>query len=171
MSDQTGLDLSAELALSIGRLDDSTKRLAKFLDARRGATPADLRLSASAAYPASGTLVLNLGSPDQGTVWILRRLVVGGVTPGTAAAGAADVYVGAVANISGQNPGSLELVDWVDRASSLPLVGWYGDRQVVVKAEEILWLNITAGTAAQLYVAAAQVQQVQEAAYRQSYQI
>lgn len=108
--------------------------------------PVDAQIQAAGVYPSSGDLVIDCGGPTSGRAWVLRRLNVSGPDPTVAIAGSAYVFFSA-----GISSGSLVGPNWIDVASSLPLVGWYTSRQVVLRSPMHLVVKITGGTAGDTY--------------------
>lgn len=130
----------------------------------RARTPVVARLISSVTLGAGGPrTAISLGGPDPGYYWMVRRLIVGGVTWKTAAAGTAELYISGLsavqgAGVTGAMVSGLALSDLVDQATALPNKAFYGDQQMLLQAQENLLVVIDSGTAAQTYVAAAQVQ-------------
>ena len=170
------LGVDADLSLSIGQL---TKRLDSDADERRkdreiarARVPSIIRIQGSGVIPTpTAAFGINLGGPDPGFDWVVRRIVVGGLTWSTTAAGTAEVYVtglgaqwGTSAGGSGTVAGVRSLADLVDQSASLPNKAFYGREQLVVKESESLVVVILNGTAAQQYSAAAAIQVVRTSA-------
>lgn len=156
----TGLDLEASLHASLNVLLGGFKRVADDLKDMRQLVlqaglllPAGTVVGAAGTFPSSGSLVLDLGGPAQGRLWDVARIVVGGITPSTAAAGAADVYVSAAGRSA--MPGGL--IEWCDTASSLPLNAFYSPGQVFLRYPERLYVVLRSGTSTQQYVTAARI--------------
>ncbi|MGH7484541.1 MAG: hypothetical protein ACREMY_02910, partial [bacterium] len=88
------------------------------------------------------------------------------------AQGKAFIYVTAM---SGSNQvltlAQLGLSDWRDQAATLPNVAFYSRGALPLRLNENLAIVITGGTAAQQYVAAAQIEEYQEAATPQAWDI
>lgn len=140
-------------------------------DARKVEAPRTVLIRAEGTAPGSGflPLVFDIKGPDQGNIWHVRRLVVGGLTPTTVAAGRIDVFVSA-ADLSRVNSlAQIGLADWADQATALPLVGSYGRGELTLRHNEKLWLFLSNGTPAQDYVAAASVENFQEASVLQGW--
>lgn len=135
---------------------DQTARVAKKLDGLRIQQPVNFRAQGSAIADAAGFAVIQFspGGPDQGHVWAVHNLVVGGDTWDTAADGTAEVYVSAM-DLRTLGNTSPPLTDLVDQAASLPLPATYGDHQVELRASERLYVRIVGGTNGQQYVATA----------------
>ena len=136
--------------------------------------PADIRLVGQATVAntvAVVALTSPVGSPDQGHVWLLRNIVVGrgDAALATALAGAAYVVVAP----SPPNPAALGWTGVKDafNCSALGPPQHYSSRQIVVKSEEYLYVVITGGTNGQVAFAQADVEDVQESAAQQSFDI
>ena len=154
---KSGLKLWADLGVSIGKsLDEVAKTNKKLLARLQRNTPIDYSCIASAVCPAAGFCVLNFGSPDMGTVWHVESVAIGGLDEFTTAAGTAGMYVTGflVQNGSTISPGMTSLVD---QAFSLPNVGFYGGRDIVLNDQEMLLVLISGGTSTQQYAGNAQV--------------
>lgn len=147
----TGLNIFANIGIDLGKKIDalaaSNDRLWRRLQAN---TPVNYSAYASGVYPSTGTLTLNLGSPDQGTYWEIHGISVGGTDWTVTAAGSAGVYVSGV-------PGAGGLNNTRDHTSTLPSQAFYGTRVFVVQEVEYLYLVISGGTAGQQYVANCQM--------------
>jgi hypothetical protein len=165
------LEVVAGLSLELGRLNDRYERdrleERRQREAMRARVPMDVRFQASGICPTpTARFGLNIGGPDVGFYWLIRRLVVGGVTFKTVAAGSAEIYVTALAGQQGAASfgpivAGLALSDMADQFASLPTPagrGFYSNRQMVIQENENLVVLIDTGTAGQQYVAAAQVE-------------
>lgn len=114
------------------------------------AAPNGVPLQAAGIVPASGTLVLDLGAPQLGRRWLVRRLAVAGVpTVGTTLTGRADWYVG---QPSSPVPGS-----WQWAMATLPSVQPFSSESIPVIPSDHLFVVITSGTSGQGAVASATV--------------
>lgn len=165
-------DLSIQLGRVADRLDkDATERI-KTREIARARVPSVVRIQNSGIIPTpTAAFGINMGGPDSGFEWVVRRIVVGGLTWSTTAAGTAEVYVtglgaqwGTSAGGSGTAAGVRSLADLVDQASTLPNKAFYGRDELVVKENESLVIVILSGTAAQQYVASIGVQVVRTSA-------
>lgn len=139
--DQT---LGEALAESFGRVEQAVQLLAR---------PSSVPLSplvASAIADASGNAIIAFDPVPRGEHWELRRLVVGGDTWGTTAAGTAVVYA-----TSGQLTSTPPLGAVIDQAAALPAVAFYLVDQASLTGGEQLVVAITGGTADQQYLAVA----------------
>lgn len=131
-------------------------------ETQRARMPSDVRMISSAAIPTPTQRTgINLGGPDPGFYWLLRRLIIGGTAWKTVAAGTGEVYVTALGGqqgsaIVGPMIAGLALSDIVDQASALPFKNFYSNKQVIVQEQENLLVVIDTGTAAQQYVVTAQ---------------
>ncbi len=118
--------------------------------ARYAATPNAVPLQAAGVVPASGTLVLDLGAPQLGRRWLVRRLAVAGVpTVGTALAGRADWYVG--------QPSSPSPQGWEWGMATLHSVQPFTSESIPVIPADHLFVVITTGTSGQGAIASATV--------------
>lgn len=155
----------ADLALHIGGLTKQVQRQADEWDRRARDIPADYQVADVGAFPASGTLALDLGSPDQGTFWNVRRIVVGGSDITTTPAGVGWVFIqGSAPNQNGANPSIAQVADVT--SGTLPQRAFYGVHEMAVTAGEHLWVIIVAGTAGTQYVASAKLEVYDLAARR-----
>jgi hypothetical protein len=117
----------------------------------RSRVPSYVNQRQSVVIPAGGARTgMGFTGPRAGYFMLLRRLIIGGLTWKTTAAGTAEVYVtalpsGAIA--------SMGLSDMVDQAVSLPNKAYYSNQQVRVNPGEHVEMIIDTGTAAQQYVA------------------
>jgi len=150
----SGIKLWADVGIKLGQSVDkaaaSNDRLAQQIQKN---TPVFYALAASGTCVGSTTpLMLTLGTPDQGTYWEVSSVAVGGTNYTVAAGGTAGLYVSAFANAATMETSVLH-----DYATSLPNVGFYGTRQLLVNDQETLILIINGGTASQVYVANAQM--------------
>ena len=155
---KSGLKVWFDLGLTLGKkLDEQTDTLNRALRRLERNTPVNFAAVASGTQSGTNPLVLNLGSPDQGTYWQVNSCAVGGTDVNTTAAGSAGLYVSPFlpnGNLS-QSPGLLAAVD---HAVSLPNFAFYGTAQNIVTESDYLFLIIFGGTANQQYAANAQVQ-------------
>lgn len=166
----TGFEFAVELGAKIGDLT-SEIRAERQRDAQLSANriPVDAPLGDSGSAPASGNLVLDLGTPPAGKVWLLRRIVVGAANISEAATGKGWVFVTS-------QPGTLiglqtPTTEAVDVISALPAVLFYSNRQVVVKALSHVYVVINGGTSGQVITAYGSAESYNEAAYREVYSL
>jgi hypothetical protein len=117
-------------------------------------TPNAVPLQAGGVVPASGVLVLDLGAPQLGRRWLVRRLAVAnGLAVRTVLAGIADWYVGQPPAGNGiSNPAG-----WQWTFPTLPNVSTFSSESIVAIPSDHLYAVITTGTAGQLAVASATV--------------
>jgi len=123
--------------------------------------PVTYRNVSSGTFVTGQPLMLNFGGPDQGTMWELQCLAVGGTDINVTAAGIFGLYVSGYVN-KGVSPGLGSLVDGASASVGgtvvLPFTETYGGRQIVVNDSENLYVIIYNGTNGQNYVANIQVQ-------------
>lgn len=158
----SGLKVWADVGLRLGQsLDAQADRHQKAIDRLQRMTPVDYQVSVYGVYASPGPLILNLGSPDLGTVWEVESVIVGGSEVTTSVAGTAGLYVTAVPTVQG-----LGLSNAVDVAASgtLPNAGFYGRKDIVVTAQENLVVAIWNGTVGTGYIASTAVTVINVAA-------
>lgn len=138
----------ATFGIQLGHLTDELAQQRRDREARK---PLFVYQSDSCIIPASGNGHMGWAGPASGRIWLLRRLVVGGISWGTSAAGSCEVYVVAMpgVNVAALRP----LNNLVDEAASLPNKAPYSNEQIVVRHNEGIHLVIVGGTVAQQYVA------------------
>ena len=147
----SGLHLFAEVGVSL-RDEVQKSRAANVSLLRRleTRTPVSHR-KANQGVAVSGTpLVIGLGKPDQGYMWEVQGVMIGGTEVNVAAAGTAGLYVSAFVPQFGATPGMNNCVDY---AAQLPNPGFYGGRKIYVNAGEHLIVVVYGGTTGQTYVA------------------
>jgi len=148
-----GLELWASIGIGIGKsLDDFREELRRTRINLQKNTPVNYMGIAAGVYPASGNLILNLGSPDAGTFWEVRHITIGGNDVNVVAAGTAGVYV------SGTTVQSGGILSNRDYTGYLPNVAYYGTHQFVVANQEWLLVVIFGGTPGQQYAANAHLE-------------
>lgn len=153
---KSGLKIQAEASLSLGKsLDRHSDMLRRYLDRLERNTPVDYGAVASGPFPATGFLVLNFGTPDQGTRWEVTNVVLTGLDETTPATGTAGLYVSGLVPNAGQaaagiNPAGGSAM--ADNATSLPNPAFYGTRQLIVNDQEYLFAIIFGGTVGQTYI-------------------
>lgn len=146
--------ISARLSLAVEGYTDELiyqRRRAEEIERLQSEVPAVFPQRNTIILPASGIDSIDLGGPETGRSWVLQSLAVGGVSATTVAAGTADVYQ----NPTDPDETATDLTSWRDHAATLPLVGWYTGREVVLRHPDRLWIVISGGTSGQQYAAAA----------------
>lgn len=156
-----GVDFFVTLGATLGTLADTLTADRQRRDEMEA--PSNEQLFQAGIIPASGTLLLDLGSVPQGRIWQVRRLVVGGVAVTTSAAGAAYAFA------QGAPPADLALTDCVDIFSTLPQGNTYGTHQLFLLPGEHLWVAFVGATAAQQYAASARVEDWADASFRSTF--
>lgn len=145
-----------DLKGSIDKLAAQQAKLASLEEAYHRLGPVDVPISASGVAPTSGSLWLDLGGPAAYRAWTLRRLVVGGLTWATTAAGTANFYM------ASSRPDSASLAYMIDQAYPMPNAASYTSRVVVLHAPFRLYCEITSPTAGQTYVASGAVEDYED---------
>ena len=156
------LDVGIQIGQSVDRHQESIRTLLARLEKN---TPVVAPRIASGVYPASGNLILNMGSPDQGTYWEVQSVAVGGTDYNVTAAGSAALYVCGFLPTPTNSPGITSMVDY---APTLPNAAFYGGKDIVVNDQEYLALILFSGTSSQTYAANAKVAVFNVAAARGS---
>jgi len=176
-SDRAGQwGLLASLSVSLGRIGDALeeqkRRAERDFNERAANLPIWHDFALNLKAPTSGVVTFNLGGPSVGRIWHVKRLVVGGLTLATAAAGTAEAYAtGWIPDaISTGTPTSLsDLMDATILISApqtdLPNIGNYEDGQFVVQSREKLWVVIRGATSGQFYVAAGTAKDMRDQAH------
>jgi hypothetical protein len=146
MSEGVELEGGFEFALKaavgeLGDRDDARRRREEAL------IPNDIPIHGGGVAPAAGDLIFPCGGPPSGRIWVLRRLVIAATDPTLAIAGSAYFYAS-----SAGDEEQLLTSGFFDYAATLPLVGWYSSRQVVVQAGLQIWCRVHAPTAGSSYV-------------------
>lgn len=166
------LSIMGKLDLSIGGVNKELEAARKQRqNAYAAETPRFIRITGTCIASDTGFGVIQFDNfgPDQGYFWYVRKLCVGGKTPTTAAAGRADVFTSAQNLMQKDSLAEISLVDWQDQASALPLIGPYGNGELIVKAGEKLYVVISGGTVQQQYYCVGTIAQYQEAAAMQNW--
>ena len=146
-----GLEFFMNLGLGISsEMEKQTAIWKKYTDNLQN-TPISYSTATSGVFPASGSLLLTLGTPDLGTKWEVAFAAIGGADVNVSIAGIAGLYVTGSQNATGGLP------NLQDYASSLPNVGFYSPRQLVVNDREYLMAAIFNGTPGSTYYASVQV--------------
>ena len=114
---------------------------------QRGAVSVPLRQSA-VSNAAGSTIVMDMGGPQYGRLWEVRRITVGGALWTSTVAGQGLLIV---TSSSGQVTPAL--YDIADQSPSLPNVALYSSRQLVVRHPNHLFLVILTPTATTQYAA------------------
>ncbi len=166
-SDGTGgLDLSVFVSLG-ARLGTLADELTADRARRESMEPpGDEPLFAQGAVPASGILVMDLGSVPLGRVWQVRRIVIGGPQANATPAGVAFAFR------QGAPPADLNTSNVVDSWPSFSTGAQgstYGTHQLFLRASEHLFVVVTAATPTDWWVASAQVEDWSEANFSASF--
>jgi hypothetical protein len=150
MSDQDagiGFAVIANLGTAVEKLqagfDDWVRQQNEYQ--RKGPQPVQFR--GSCAANSSGAANLDLGGPAPSRMWIVRRLIVQGISWSTTAAGSCNVHV---TTTSQPVPGGLDIVD---NSTALPNKAFYSGWQLVLVNPQRLIVEIVGGTSTQVYAA------------------
>jgi hypothetical protein len=156
MSDfAAGVGVELDLASAVQKLTDAFNSwLAMEREYQRNG-PVPVQLRGNVTAPASGSAFMDLGGPANGRLWIVRRLIVQGLTWGTTAAGYCNIHATSLNNqlaLGGQ--------DIVDNSTALPNKSFYSGWQVVLVNPQRLMVEIVGGTSAQIYGATGMAQDI-----------
>lgn len=151
----TGINLLAKIGLQIGKATEEMSRtnervgqLARAIERNTPVTGGNV----AAGYFATGVpLVLDLGSPDQGTFWELSTFAIGGTEIDVTAAGKWGLYVSSVPTAAGAGLSNLLDVGVVASAA-MPFATNYSSGQAVVHDQEHVFAVIFGATNGQQYV-------------------
>lgn len=178
----TDVDIFGALSISLNGLHDELRAQRENAE-RVPPQPLERVLTNGAAFPSSGVLALNMGGAQQGRVWRVRSIAVGGKTPTTTEAGRVDVFVATTMDqvlvgppASGSQPGQGGFVfasalapgsinAWRDQTATLPGVAFYGFGDLSVHASEQLWIVFSNGTNTDQLTANVRVDDYETAAY------
>jgi hypothetical protein len=146
-------NIGVELGNAVRKQNEINERLWRKL---QFSTPVRTWQVASGVYPASGNLMLSLGSPDAGTYWDVRTFAIGGTDVNITAAGKFGLYVSGYATANA-SPGLGALVDGgeydVGAQNTMPYNDNYGAGTIRVNDQENIYAIIFGGTPGQTYVA------------------
>jgi hypothetical protein len=161
-----GLDLSFFISLgaTFGNLADEMAA-----DRERRASmepPGDEPLFAQGTVPASGILVMDLGSVPLGRVWQVRRIVIGGPQANDTPSGSAFAFR------QGAPPSDLNTSNMVDSWPSFTTGAQgstYGTHQLFLKGGEHLFVVTSGASSGVRWVCSAQVEDWSEANFRSTF--
>lgn len=170
-----GIDFSAEIHATLGRLEQETKGMRKALQDWRmlQETPRFVQIHGVVQLDANGFAVLRFDNdgPDQGRMWYLRKLVIGGVTVSTTVTGRADIFVSTMDYRRYTTLAQFGTQDWRDQATSLPLVGTFAAGEIPLQYMEQLYVVISGGTATQEIHCTGTVEDFQMGAYKSDWSL
>lgn len=161
----------AEVDLSVGGLLASIKgvlvRNQKLLTKLvQRSFPVSADFAGSALYPATGVLVVDLGGPAQGQVWLIRRwMFLSAGDPTSSPAGVGFIFTGtsmssAVSPVLSATLANMQLVDKTN--APFPTSGFYDAGMVVCRYPEHIIGVVTAGTIGAGYMVNGTATQVPE---------
>lgn len=146
----SGIRAWLELGLTIGekldRAEASSRKTLELWKALQRNTPINYGAVAVGTFVTGTPLLLNLGTPDQGTFWEVQSFVLGGTELNIAATGTAGLYVAGLAQVVGAG-----ITNAADYLPALPAGKQYGTRQIVVNDQEYLFALVFGGTNGQQY--------------------
>jgi hypothetical protein len=166
-TDRNLFDLVGDLSLTIGGLSSAVEEQQRSNDRRMRAdseeSPRFVRPLGQVVLNSSGFGVVGFDNkPAQGHFWYVRKLVVAGVTPTTAVAGRADVFVGAQDLRQVTSLAQIGSANWRDQATTLPLIGVYGRGELTVPSPYDLYVIVSGGTSGQQVIVTGDIEDYQE---------
>lgn len=168
------LDLVAKFGAHIGKVDERTERIERFLK-QPPQQPVYLSVYGSGVNSGLSSTVFirpNIDSPAQGHLWFVRRSVVSLSDPSTTDANvSAYFYVTGAQPVTVDSLARLGVQGLYDKAATLPGIATYSDGAVVVGPNDGLLCVITGAVVGHEYDVSWTVQDVQEAAIAQSWNI
>lgn len=165
------VDLFGKLNLTLGGLKSEMAGVRHALD-RPPAQPFTIAASGDVTTPAATTfpIAIGLGGPQQGQVWDVRNIAIGGAFPTDAVSGRADIYVRGdnLTAHATRTFAQIGMIGWRDQATALPLVAYYGRGQILVRAQQRLWVVLSSYTVSKQYTVNAEIEQFEEGAILQT---
>lgn len=163
-----GIELSGDVDITLQTVSSGMAavrdQIAHLARAITTMSPTPRSLGATFAVPVAGPLLIDLGAPQPGTRWNVKRIgVVRGDDATQALTGRADVYVSRVSifSVAGQ---TMPAEGWKWTFATLPNVVAYSNNVITVQAGNALIVVLTGGTAGQLAYANAEVEVVPDTA-------
>lgn len=163
------LEAFAKLSVTLGNLNDELAAQRR-LRAQPSPAPVFFATARHVDMGATGIARVRFDGPPQGMFWYVRSIVVGGLDPTVVAAGAADVYVIAGAGSVSSASFIPSLMDWRDRANSLPTIAFYGRGELELRMAESLTIRFSGCTNGQTYACGMRCEQYQESAGPQNWE-
>jgi hypothetical protein len=140
--DSPGLNIWADLKLSLTSLTDAIVKQQRTLQSRLGVQPRYTPLPGSCQIPASGSNYIDFGTPADGRAWTVRQLVSalqGGEATATNT-GVACWYVGVLDGLVTNTS------QWRHKQAALPEINNFSGDYITVRAREHLYVVYTAAT-------------------------
>jgi hypothetical protein len=171
-------DAGIDLSVSIGALGDKIDALTAQLKRqdRERKIPVDVPLANSGIGVGGQNLYIGLGKPNQGFLWEVRFLVVGGATVVTAPSGVAYFLAGPPQVLNYADLSTWNLRDIANPGAggggtAFPQVAFYGTRQFVVRPGEHLACVITGANNGTTYVVGGIALQYPIETYAETYSV
>jgi hypothetical protein len=167
------IEIFADIGVKLHGLNQHLKEEANWRrKAHLAAQPVQTHIPFTATVPASGFIVIGNDTfgPVQGFIWNIRSIAIGGANdPDTVIAGRADIYVSAADYRFATASESVGLQDWRDQSLTLPNIAFYSRGALTCRLNENLWIAIDGGTPGQIISGGIQVEQFQESATTQTW--
>lgn len=163
-------DLGLKLHAGLGGVAKSLDRQSSLLRAALLQQPVWYHPEGSVVIPASGFAVIPLGGPDQGHMWVVRAVLAGGTTL-AAAVGSAFLFASSSSLASQTSVTGIPLTQLRDVMPAMPNIRFHGSGEITLTAQEEAHMIFTGATVGAQYVAALQVEDIQEGARRQDWSV
>ncbi|HUL99766.1 MAG TPA: hypothetical protein VLU24_10235 [Mycobacterium sp.] len=165
----SGLELSGDLDITLKTVATGIKAVAEqtaiLSRVITTITPTPRSLVLTQSVPAAGLAVFDLGSPQPGTRWNVKRVgVVRGDDVTQTLGGRADIFVGKVTVQAGVAGQTLPTEGWKWSFATLPAVTSYSDNTITVQSGNNLIVIISGGTGGQQANVNAEVEVISDAA-------
>ena len=167
--DGTGFSIWGELTATLGDLRDkigSLERTSRRL-ASQATIPVDYTKGGQAVATGTTTEV-GVGGPDQGHLWLVRRLAVGAMPVASALSGVS-AYVFITAEPSGYVVNTLPVLGWHTWTNTVPNTAHFSNRQMIVRPGEHIRIIFTGTTSTVQYIAECTVEDYEQAAFSEQF--
>ena len=171
-----GGGLTAQLSLTLGKINDTQTRVCKQLDAlaaRAAALPNVVPLTRTGDVGVPGHVMLDFGQPQLGRFWMIRSFAIsdaGFVRTSIAAGVTGDWFVSATTP-RGSVDGVLPAQNWVWAQTTLPRIDLVSNEQIYVPSQQHLLCIIAGSNAGQIMQATAEIIDVSAASFASTFNV
>lgn len=138
-------------------IDDIEARISKFLEKiipKQKQYAPFLQFADTITIPVGTTFgVVRIGAPAKGRFWYVRMIRAGGLTPITAAAGRADIFVGPDDYRTVPSTAQMLITQWRDSIATMPNTNQYSNGAFRVASQEAVYVAFSNATVGQQYIA------------------